>query len=139
MNGNSIQTPILRDVNLPGGVRALLELLLRDESRLPGGVTDDHPPLLHALDVALEVAPDAIAHGNERELGVVEEVPVLGRELDHAQGKAVVVLLLLHGVVEGAVAEVLLSIGWDAADWGLIYANEVSFSATREWIKKGSD
>ena len=93
-------------------MRALLKLLLRHEPRLPSCVTDDDPPLLHALDVALEVAPDAIAHGNERELSVVEEVPVLGRELDHAQGQAVVVLLLLHGVVEGAVAEVLLSIGW---------------------------
>lgn len=100
-----------RHVNLARSMSALLQLLLRDQSGLPGRISDDHTSLLHALYIALEVAADPIPDGHEGEFVFIEFVPVLSGELDHAFGEAVVVFLLLHGVVEGGVAEVFFAVG----------------------------
>ncbi len=100
-----------RHVNLAGSMSTLLQLLLRHQSGFPGRISDHHASFLHALYVALKVAADAIPHGHEGKFVFVEFVPVLSGELDHALGEAVVVFLLLHGVVEGGVAQVFFAVG----------------------------
>lgn len=89
----------------------LLEVVVGNQPGLAGGVPDDDAPLLEALDVALVVAPDAVADGNEGELVLVEDVAALGGQLQQPLREAVVVLLLLSGVVQGGVAKVLVTVG----------------------------
>lgn len=79
----------------------LLQLLFCHQSCLPCGISDDNTSLLHALDVALVVATDAIANSDEGELILVETVTMLLSQFDHSFSEAIVVLLLLHGIVEG--------------------------------------
>ena len=103
----------------------LLEVVVSDQPGLAGGVADDDAALLEALDVALVVAADAVADGHEGELVLVEDVAAVGGQLQEAFGEAVVVLLLLDGVVQGGVTEVLVPIGDEKffellVEWGVV-------------------
>lgn len=89
----------------------LLEVVVGDQASLAGGVADDDAALLKTLDVALVVAADTIADGHEGELVLVEDVAAVGGQLEEPFGEAVVVLLLLDGVVQGGVAQVLVTVG----------------------------
>ena len=99
--------------HIDGGLLAgtLLEVVVGDQAGLAGGVADDDAALLKALDIALVVAADPIADGHEGELVLVEDVAAVGGQLQEALGEAVVVLLLLDGVVQGGVTEVLVAVG----------------------------
>mmetsp|Transcript_10051 Transcript_10051/g.27538 ORF Transcript_10051/g.27538 Transcript_10051/m.27538 type:complete len:248 (+) Transcript_10051:1243-1986(+) len=90
---------------------ALLEIFLGEQSRLAGGIADDDASLLGGLDVGLEVAADPVSDGDEGEVSVVEDVSVIGGELQEPLREAVVVLLLLDRVVECGMAEVLFAVG----------------------------
>mmetsp|Transcript_20943 Transcript_20943/g.59770 ORF Transcript_20943/g.59770 Transcript_20943/m.59770 type:complete len:580 (-) Transcript_20943:211-1950(-) len=92
-------------------LRASLQVLLRQQPGLARGVADDDAALLGRLHVGLEVAADAIADGHEGKVGLVKDVPVLGGKIQQEFRQAVVVLLLLDGVVEGGVTQVLLAVG----------------------------
>jgi len=89
------------------------KIVLREESGLPGGVPHEDAPLLGRLDKGLVVAADPVPDGDEVELGRVEDVTVLRRELEEPVRQSVVVLLLLDGVVEGRVAEVFLPVRYE--------------------------
>lgn len=89
---------------------APFEVFLGKQPRFPGSISYDYTTLLCGLDVTLEVAADTISDRDEAELGFVEHVPMFRGKLEQTLGEPVVVLLLLHGVVEGRVPKVLCSV-----------------------------
>ena len=89
----------------------LLEFIFFDQPRPLGSESDDDALLLLALDVALEVAADAIPNANEGEGLFVEDVPSGRGQVNQALGQFVIVLLLLDGVVECRVSQILIPIG----------------------------
>lgn len=88
----------------------LFKLIRGEESCLSSSVSDDNAPLFGRLDVGLEVATDPISNRYKAEFDVVEHVTMLCGQFQQTLCETVVVLLLLHSVVQGRVAEVLLSI-----------------------------
>ena len=89
----------------------LLELVCLDKTRPLGGKSDDDPLLLPALNIALEVATDAIPDANKGEGLLIEDVAVGRGQIDEALGQFVVIRLLLDGVVERRVTQILVPIG----------------------------
>ena len=113
--------------HIDGGLLAgaPLKVVVGNQPGLAGGVADHNAALLETLDVALVVAPDAIADGDEGELVLVEDVAAVGGQLQEALGEAVVVLLLLDGVVQGGVTKVLVAVGDEElfellVEWGVV-------------------
>ena len=90
--------------------RDLLELICLDKTSPLGGKSDDDPLLLPALNIALEVAADAVPDANKGEGLLVKDVAVRRSQIDEALGQFVVVRLLLDGVVECRVAQILVPI-----------------------------
>ena len=90
---------------------APLELVTTKQSCPPGCVAHNNAPLLGALDIGLKVASDAIPHSNEGEIPSIEDIPMLGSQLEEALGEAVVVPLLLDCIIEGRVAKIFFTIG----------------------------
>jgi len=90
---------------------ALLEVIVGDQTGLAGRVANHDAALLQTLNVALVVATDPVADGNEGEFVFIERIAAVGGQLQKPFGEAVVVLLLLDGVVQGRVAKVLVTIG----------------------------
>lgn len=88
----------------------LLQFLFCDQSSLPGCITNHDTSFLHTLNVTLEVAADSVTHGNERELVRIKLITVSASEFDETLRERVIILLLLHGVVEGGVTEVFLAV-----------------------------
>ena len=112
--GSFIKYSVLHGTgHIDGGLLAgaLLKVVVGNQPGLAGGVADHNAALLETLDVGLVVAPDAIADGHEGELVLVEDVAAVGGQLQEPLGEAVVVLLLLDGVVQGGVAQVLVTVG----------------------------
>ena len=89
----------------------LLELVCLDKPRPLGGEPDDDALLLPALNVALEVATDAIPDANKGEGLLVKDVFVGRSQIDEPLGQFVVVRLLLDGVVERRVTQIFVPIG----------------------------
>jgi hypothetical protein len=90
---------------------ALLEIIFGQKSGLASSVSHEDTALLGALNKALVVASDAITNRDKTELFFVKDVPVFRGEFQQLFREAIVVLLLLEGVVECRVAEILLAVG----------------------------
>lgn len=88
----------------------LLEILIGQETSLARGVSHEDTLLLGALDKRLVVAANAIAHGNKGKIVFVKDVAVFRSEFEEFRGESVVVVLLLKGVVEGRVTQVLFAV-----------------------------
>ena len=89
----------------------LLELVCLDKTRPLGGKSDDYALLLPALNIALEVAADAIPHANKGEGLLIKDVAAGRSQINQALGQLVVVRFLLDGVVECRVTQILVTIG----------------------------
>ena len=89
----------------------LLELVCLDKTRPLGGKSDDDPLLLPALNIALEVAADAIPDANKGEGLLIKDVAVGRSQINETLGQFVIVRLLFDGVVECRMTQILVPIG----------------------------
>jgi hypothetical protein len=89
----------------------LFELIRGQETGFSSGISNDNASLLGGLDIRLEVASNAVADRDKRELDIIKDISMLGSQLQQALREPVVVLLLLDGVVESRMAEVFFPVG----------------------------
>jgi hypothetical protein len=86
------------------------QVFLRQESCLARRVSHEDASFLGRLDIGLVIAAYAVTHSYKAKVGVIENVPVLRGEFEQAIGEAIVVLLLLGGVVESRVTEIIFAV-----------------------------
>ena len=56
----------------------LLEVIVGDQPSLASSISNHNASLFQALDVALVVAADSVADGNEREFVLIKDVAAVG-------------------------------------------------------------
>ena len=89
----------------------LLELVCFDKTRPLGGKSDDDALLLPALNIALEIAADAVSDANKGEGLLIKDVAVGRSQINETLGQFVIVRLLFDGVVECRMTQILVPIG----------------------------
>lgn len=91
-------------------VRALLHLLIGQESCFSSSISHQNTPLLGRLNEGLVVTTNSVANRDKTKL-CTEHITMFGGEFQQAFGKSVVVLLLLQCIIESRIMQILFSIG----------------------------
>jgi hypothetical protein len=81
------------------------------DTSFAGGVAKNNTSLLGGLDVALVIAADAITDCDKRKFFFIEDISVICSKVQKSLCQAIIVLLLLNGVIQSRMPQVLFSIG----------------------------
>jgi hypothetical protein len=81
------------------------------DASFASGIAKNNTSLLGGLDVALVVAADAITDSDKSKFFVIEGISMICSKVQKSLCQAVIVMLLLDGIVQSRMTQVLFSIG----------------------------